>query len=83
MNLFGVVPLENAVVMNKKYAPLIAYLNNKLGMDYIIKAGKDYTEAIEDVGTGRVQISSQTPTTLQKTALPLTKVLLWSQKTAV
>ncbi len=63
MNLFGVVPLENAVVMNKKYAPLVAYLNNKLGMDYIIKVGKDYTEAIEDVGTGRVQISSQTPTT--------------------
>lgn len=63
MNLFGAVPLENAVVMNKKYSPLVAYLNNKLGMDYIIKVGKDYTEAIEDVGTGRVQISSQTPTT--------------------
>lgn len=63
MNLFGLVPLESAVVMNKKYAPLIAYLNNKLDMDYIIKVGKDYTEAIEDVGIGRVQISSQTPTT--------------------
>jgi phosphate/phosphite/phosphonate ABC transporter binding protein len=63
MNLFGIVPLENAVAMNKKYAPLVAHLNNKLGTNYIIKVGKDYTEAIEDIGTGRAQISSQTPTT--------------------
>lgn len=63
MNLFGVVPLENAVTMNKKFMPLVSYLNKKLGTDYIIKVGKDYTEAIEDVGTGRAQISLQTPTT--------------------
>jgi phosphate/phosphite/phosphonate ABC transporter binding protein len=63
MNIFGVVPLENAVLMNKKFTPLVEHLNNKLGMDYIIKVGKDYAEAIEDLGSGRVQISSQTPTT--------------------
>lgn len=63
MNLFGIVPLENAVAMNRKFMPLVSYLNKKLGTDYIIKVGKDYTEAIEDVGTGRAQISSQTPTT--------------------
>ncbi len=63
MNLFGIVPLENAVVMNRKFTHLVSYLNKKLGMDYIIKVGKDYAEAIEDIGTGRVQISSQTPTT--------------------
>lgn len=63
MNLFGVAPLENAVVMNKKFMPLVEYLNKKLGMDYIIKVAGDYAEAIEDLGTGRVQISYQTPTT--------------------
>jgi methyl-accepting chemotaxis protein len=63
LNLFGVVPLENALVMNKKFTPIVSYLNNKLGRDYIIKVGKDYTEAIEDIGTGRAHISYQTPTT--------------------
>ncbi len=63
MNLFGVVPLENAVSMNKKFSSLVLYLNDKLGMDYIIKVGKDYTESIEDLGSGRTQISYQTPTT--------------------
>ncbi|MBI5213812.1 MAG: phosphate/phosphite/phosphonate ABC transporter substrate-binding protein [Nitrospirae bacterium] len=63
MNLFGAVPLENAVVMNRKFTPLVEYLNKKLGMDYIIKVGKDYAEAIDDLGAGRVHISSQTPTT--------------------
>ncbi len=63
MNLFGAVPLENAVVMNKKFTPLVEYLNKKLGMDYVIKVGKDYAESIDDLGTGRVHISSQTPTT--------------------
>ncbi len=63
LNLFGVVPLENAVVMNKKFMPLVEYLNKKLGMEYIIKVGKDYAEAIDDLGTGRVHVASQTPTT--------------------
>jgi phosphate/phosphite/phosphonate ABC transporter binding protein len=63
MSLFGVVPLENAVSMNKKFSSLVSYLNDKLGMDYIIKVGKDYTESIEDLSSGRTQISYQTPTT--------------------
>ncbi|MCL4456724.1 MAG: phosphate/phosphite/phosphonate ABC transporter substrate-binding protein [Nitrospirae bacterium] len=49
--------------MNKKFSSLVLYLNDKLGMDYIIKVGKDYTESIEDLGSGRTQISYQTPTT--------------------
>ncbi len=63
MNLFGVVPLKNAVEMNRKFAPLVEYLGRRLGMDLIIKVGKDYPEAIEDLGTGRALISYQTPTT--------------------
>lgn len=63
MNLFGVVPLENAVMMNKKFNALVSYLNEKLAMDYVIMVGKDYPESIADLGTGKTQIGYQTPTT--------------------
>jgi phosphate/phosphite/phosphonate ABC transporter binding protein len=63
MNLLGVVPLENAVVMNRKFTPLAEYLGKCLGKELIIKVGRDYAEAIEDLGSGRVKLSYQTPTT--------------------
>ncbi len=63
LNMFGVVPLENAVAMNKKFTPLVEYLNKTLATDYVIKVGKDYVEAIDDLGCGKVMVSYQTPTT--------------------
>lgn len=63
VNLFGIVPLENAVLMNKKFNALVATLNEKLSTDYIIMVGKDYPESIADLGTGKTQIAYQTPTT--------------------
>jgi phosphate/phosphite/phosphonate ABC transporter binding protein len=63
LSFMGIVPLENAIKMNKSFAPLCHFINQVLGLNLFIRLGHDYDEAIEDIGTGRALISYQTPST--------------------
>ncbi|HEC12114.1 MAG TPA: phosphate/phosphite/phosphonate ABC transporter substrate-binding protein [Acidiferrobacteraceae bacterium] len=60
---FGLVPLEQAISMNKKFAPLCHYISELMGIDLYIRLGHDYNDAVNDIGTGRALISYQTPST--------------------
>ncbi len=62
LRMFGVVPLENAVTMNKKFSGLVSYLNKRLNTNYIIHVAKDYESAIEEIGTGKTELAYLTPT---------------------
>jgi len=63
LSFMGIVPLENAIKMNKSFTPLCHFINKVLGLNLFIRLGHDYDEAIEDIGTGRALISYQTPST--------------------
>ncbi len=60
---FGVVPLEYAVKMNKSFAPLARFIGDILGRRLCVRLGRDYDDAIADLGTGRALVSYQTPST--------------------
>lgn len=63
LEYFGIVPLENAIKMNKSFRPLCAFLGSVLERDFYIRLGHDYADAIHDIGTGHALISYQTPST--------------------
>lgn len=60
---FGLVPLEYAVKMNKSFTPLARFVSGVLGRPLTVRLGRDYAEAIADLGTGRALVSYQTPST--------------------
>ncbi|NOZ09436.1 MAG: phosphate/phosphite/phosphonate ABC transporter substrate-binding protein [Gammaproteobacteria bacterium] len=60
---FGLVPLEQAITMNKKFGPLCQYISELMDIDLYIRLGHDYDDAVNDVGTGRALVSYQTPST--------------------
>lgn len=60
---FGAVPLEYAVKMNKSFAPLARFIGDILGRRLSVRLGRDYDEAITDLGTGRALVSYLTPST--------------------
>ena len=59
----GIVPVANAVKMNKAFAPLCRLLSRVLGRKLYVRLGHDYADAIDDLGRGRALISYQTPST--------------------
>ncbi len=63
MQYLGIVPVENAVKMNKAFAPLCRFLGEALGRKLYVRLGHDYANAIADLGDGRALISYQTPST--------------------
>lgn len=63
MQYLGIVPVENAVKMNKAFAPLCHFLADMLGRKLYVRLGHDYANAIADLGNGRALISYQTPST--------------------
>jgi phosphonate transport system substrate-binding protein len=63
MQCLGVVPVENAVKMNKAFAPLCRFLSGVLGRNLYVRLGHDYADAIADLGNGRALVSYQTPST--------------------
>jgi phosphate/phosphite/phosphonate ABC transporter binding protein len=63
MEFFGVVPLENAIKLNKSFAPLCQVVSAILGRQLYVRLGHDYENAIKDIGAGRALISYQTPST--------------------
>lgn len=63
LEFFGLVPLENAIKMNKSFRPLCSFIGSILEKDFYIRLGHDYSDAIHDIGTGHALISYQTPST--------------------
>lgn len=63
ISFFGLVPTEDALVMNQAFGPLCEYLGKQLGRPLFIRLGENYDQAIEDLGTGRALLSYQTPST--------------------
>jgi phosphate/phosphite/phosphonate ABC transporter binding protein len=60
---FGLVPLEDALHMNRQFGPLCDCLAQLLGCRLFVRLGENYEQAIEDLGDGRALISYQTPST--------------------
>ncbi|HJW81149.1 MAG TPA: phosphate/phosphite/phosphonate ABC transporter substrate-binding protein [Acidiferrobacterales bacterium] len=60
---FGLAPTEDALHMNRSFAPLCAFINKVLGQRLFIRLGENYEQAIEDLGSGRALLSYQTPST--------------------
>jgi len=63
LDLFGIVPLESAVVMKKKFEPLINYLNKSLKLNYSSLVAVTYEDSIEELGTNKVSFAYMTPST--------------------
>jgi phosphate/phosphite/phosphonate ABC transporter binding protein len=60
---FGLAPTEDALRMNRAFAPLCAWLAPLLGQRLFLRLGENYERAIEELGTGRALLSYQTPST--------------------
>ena len=63
LDLFGIVPLESAVIMKKKFEPLIKYLNKSLNAKFVSFVAESYEDSIEEIGSGIVQLAYMTPST--------------------
>jgi len=69
LNLFGLVPLESAVNMKKKFEPLINYINesvninNDRSVNFASFVAESYEDSIEEIGSGIVQLAYMTPST--------------------
>ena len=63
LTYFGLTPTEDALHMNRSFAPLCALINKVLGRRLFIRLGESYEQAIEDLGSGRALLSYQTPST--------------------
>ncbi len=63
LDLFGIVPLESAVIMKKKFEPLIKYLNKSLNTKFASFVAESYEDSIEEIGSGVVQLAYMTPST--------------------
>ncbi len=61
--LFGIAPLEAALVMKKKFEPLIKYLNTTLNLKFESLVASSYEDSIEDIGKGTAMIAYMTPST--------------------
>ncbi len=59
----GVVPLESPAEMYRKFSPLAAYLNRRLGKRIDLRIPVNFKGAINDLGSGATQICYLTPTT--------------------
>ncbi len=61
--LFGIVPLEAALVMKRKFEPLIKYLSDSLGIKLGSLVASSYEDSVEDIGKGVAMIGYMTPST--------------------
>ncbi len=62
----GIVPLESAANMIRKFTPLAEYLSSELGVTIELVVGKDYQDTMDAIGANHVQIAFLTPTTYPK-----------------
>ena len=63
LKYFGLVPTEDAMQMNRSFAPLCAFINTILNRQLFIRLGENYDQAIADLGSGCALLSYQTPST--------------------
>ncbi|MGC8555364.1 MAG: phosphate/phosphite/phosphonate ABC transporter substrate-binding protein [Candidatus Acidulodesulfobacterium sp.] len=61
--LFGIVPLEAALVMKRKFEPLIKYLSDSLGIKLGTLVASSYEDSVEDIGRGVAMMGYMTPST--------------------
>ena len=61
--ILSILPVERVDAMYERFVPLKYYLEKALGMPVIIKVAKDYESAIEELGSGRVQMACLDPAT--------------------
>ena len=59
----GLAPAEDALHMNRSFAPLAEFLGHLLGQKLFVRLGESYDQAIEDLGSGKALLSYQTPST--------------------
>ncbi|NOY13154.1 MAG: phosphate/phosphite/phosphonate ABC transporter substrate-binding protein, partial [Deltaproteobacteria bacterium] len=55
---FGVIPRYNPMIMYQNYQPIMDYLTEKTSYRFELKLTRDYTEAVELLKTGAVQLAS-------------------------
>lgn len=55
---FGVIPRYNPMVMYRNYQPIMDYLTEKTPYRFELKLPRSYSEAVELLKTGKVQIES-------------------------
>ena len=58
---FGSVAMDTPAMMHKRLTPLTEYLNKELGRQVILKLSPNMPAAIEDVGSGAVELAYLTP----------------------
>lgn len=55
---FGVIPRYNPMVMYRSYQPIMDYLTERTPYHFELKLAHDYTEAVEYLKNGEVQLAS-------------------------
>lgn len=60
---FGIMPIDAQAVMFKRFTPLAEYLGSRLGKKVEIKVPIDFKTAIQDLGSGKIQLCYMTPST--------------------
>jgi phosphonate transport system substrate-binding protein len=61
--VISILPAESAGTMYERFLPLKYHLEKNLGIPITIKIAKDYETAIQEIGTGQVQIAFLDPST--------------------
>ena len=79
--IFGVIPLEDKSIMEKKFSPLVDYLSAHMGEEVTLRIGKTYEEIEAALVAGDIQLAYIGPAgavkvNLQKkTVIPIVKVV--------
>lgn len=78
---FGVIPLVDQAVMQKRFQPLTTYLTTKMGEDVTLTVGKNYAEIEQALAKGKLDMAFLGPVGAVKVAamneniFPLVKVV--------
>jgi len=55
--IFGVIPLTDKDIMQKRFAPFAKYLTQELGEKVVLKIGKDYDEIQDGIMNGKIDLA--------------------------
>lgn len=65
--IFGIIPLESRKIMFTKFLPLAHYLSTEIGIEIVLKIGRNYQEIMDAMGEESIAIAYMTPTTYTMT----------------